>query len=594
MKAVPETWLDVLDPENPSRYLAQVRCRPDGLTIRPAEKGAALLVALDLIPVHERMGKTKGRGVQTFVVPRPLLGKVLEVFPPEVRGLVEAEYPHWISWLEAEQARHDQMHRHLDALSDLSGALTAPRSLWLTGAKNLTQTLPPGAPYRKLRAYQRVGLYWLILCGGRGILGDDMGLGKTAQSLSYCQITSEAKRVLVVCPSSVTDNWVIEGKTWAPRLTLRTVSSTRECATLATEGLAEGEGWVMTWGLFARCRGILVQLGFDTVIADEAHNAKEGTAQRTRALIEIMHDAERRILLTGTEVRSRPQELWTLLHIIDPLAFPCFRRFGERFCAPSNKHIAHRTIRTYTGASRLTELNRLMRPYVQRRTKVDACPELPPKARSKLIIHAGRKFYYDHSLLIEAINQEKEKADGGNALALMSEIRKHVGLAKVAPALDWIVQTYAQGEPCIVFLHHNDVHAELRSGLERMKGLRYEAIVGSTPKMKRQEIKERFQAGEIDVLVGSEAMKEGVTLHRCAYVLHLERWWTPGDEDQGDDRAYRIGQARPVFCTTLHIAGSFDDYVDALLENKRAIVDQIQSRTSIQRELLSTLRRGKT
>lgn len=593
MTTATEDWTWIEDPEKPGTFSAQIQCRPDGLTIRPTSAVREALEALDLLCVHERFGGQPGRGTPTFIIPRPMLNHALDALPPAARAHVERERPDWFEWLVREGALHAERAKMKAPLTDLSGALSVPLSVWLTGIKNLTQTQAEDAPYRKLRAYQRVGIYSFLLAEGRIILGDDMGLGKTAQSLSYCQLTKEVSRLLVVCPSSVTDNWVIEGRTWAPRLKLRTVSSTAECKKLiARGGIQEGEGWILTWGLMARCRELLVTQRFDTVIADEMHNAKESTSQRTRALLELMHIAERRIGLTGTEVRSRIQELWTLLHAVDPMAFPCFKPFGERYCGPETKRVGfHRQVRTYEGASRLPELNQLIRPYVQRRTKEEACPELPPKSRNKLIVRAStQKFYREHDRIMEAIKVEKERPDGGMTLPLLTELRKLVGLAKVPSALDWIEQVRSQDEPCIVFLYHQDVYAELRTGLDKL-GVVHAAIVGSTPNKKRQEIKDRFQRGEIDVLVGSEAMKEGITLHRCCYVLHLERWWTPGDEDQGDDRAYRIGQTRPVFAVTLHLANTLDDQVDALLERKRKIVDQVQDRTPIVGDLLRLVRR---
>src|SRR3546814_8480013 len=62
-------------------------------------------------------------------------------------------------------------------------------------------------------------------------------------------------------------------------------------------------------------------------------------------------------------------------------------------------------------------------------------------------------------------------------------------------------------------------------------------------------------------------------------VIHLSRWWNPAVEDQATDRAYRIGQTRPV---TIHIPmavhpdeaigpSSFDQRLDALMERKRSL-----------------------
>jgi|SRR5713101_1942119 len=69
----------------------------------------------------------------------------------------------------------------------------------------------------------------------------------------------------------------------------------------------------------------------------------------------------------------------------------------------------------------------------------------------------------------------------------------------------------------------------------------------------------------------------GLNIVAANHVIHLSRWWNPAIEDQCNDRAYRIGQTKPV---TIHIPlathpdfpdQSFDEQLDRLIESKRQL-----------------------
>jgi SNF2 family DNA or RNA helicase len=116
----------------------------------------------------------------------------------------------------------------------------------------------------------------------------------------------------------------------------------------------------LSWGLLRLVRDELVSLRLDTIVADEIHYASNPDSQRTQALLWLGTRlwAERRIGLTGTEIRNRPKELWPLLRFLDPIRFRVFERFGERFCGPRTKRIRGRggktiKVREYNGASKL-------------------------------------------------------------------------------------------------------------------------------------------------------------------------------------------------------------------------------------------------
>jgi SNF2 family DNA or RNA helicase len=99
---------------------------------------------------------------------------------------------------------------------------------------------------------------------------------------------------------------------------------------------------------------------------------------------------------------------------------------------------------------------------------------------------------------------------------------------------------------------------------------------GGVPVPRREEMVARFQAGQVPVfLLSLKAGGTGLTLTRATHVLHYDRWWNPAVEDQATDRAYRIGQDRPVQVHRLIAEGTLEDRIAALLETKRELADAV-------------------
>jgi SNF2 family DNA or RNA helicase len=143
----------------------------------------------------------------------------------------------------------------------------------------------------------------------------------------------------------------------------------------------------------------------------------------------------------------------------------------------------------------------------------------------------------------------------------------------------------------VLFVYHQEVANQLVLGL-RKAGLRVGVILGSTAAKERQPIVDAFQAGDLDVLVGSESIKEGISLVRAALSCQVEYWWTPGDMEQAEDRLWRNKQLRPVTNVYLHAEGTLDDHVAKLVEDKRDVVRESLVRDGFHMALLRRLTEG--
>ena len=448
---------------------------------------------------------------------------------------------------------------------------------WALASRCVERFPAPEDPrYEGLYDFQNAGVSWLTKAGFRGILGDDMGLGKTVQALVVSAKVPGMRRLLIVGTSSTLRNWGREAAKWVPGISVRTCTTSAKTPKLVEQTLADpGQAaLVLTWGLLASVQDDLARVPWDVVVADEAHYLKDPNSQRSRALLPLLLRAPSRILMTGTDMPNRTRELFPLLHAVDPVAWPSFIPFGEEYCGPRmTKIFGGGTIRTYDDSSHRQDLARKIRPYRIRRLKKDVLEALPEKILQTLPVDAPPallKAYADWCLQIKLSSGQPS----GEVLSGLSRLRLQTGLAKVEPAAEWISNAVSPTNPVVAFVALRQVHTELKARLEA-EGHRVASIVGETPINRRQAIVDDFQAGRIDVLLGSTAMKEGVTLTRACTSIFVERWWTPGDESQAEDRTYRIGQDRGVLVVRMHLTGSTDDHVVSLMDRKASAIDAL-------------------
>jgi SNF2 family DNA or RNA helicase len=127
----------------------------------------------------------------------------------------------------------------------------------------------------------------------------------------------------------------------------------------------------------------------------------------------------------------------------------------------------------------------------------------------------------------------------------------------------------------LVFTQYTQMATLLQQHLDA-RGIPSLYLHGGVPVRRREELVDEFQAGRAPVfLLSLKAGGTGLTLTRATHVLHYDRWWNPAVEDQATDRAYRIGQDRPVQVHRLIAEGTLEDRIAALLEKKRELADAV-------------------
>jgi SNF2 family DNA or RNA helicase len=422
-----------------------------------------------------------------------------------------------------------------------------------------------------LRPYQVEGCAWIARSGLHGLLGDEMGLGKTVQVLAALESARgdlSLERALVVATTSTVYNWAREAERWAPSWPVRVIASARQ----ADAALRGGGIVVTTWGLLSNLQDKLAAWSPESLIADEAHYASGGYGtQRGRALISLAGVASSTLLMTGTPLTNRPRDLWPLLHALYPERFPAFGPFGSMFCDPQQVWVGTRQVTRYDGATEQEYLAQILSEIMLRRRKADVLLELPERievvvpvqvaARARSAWRDARKSIWSN--------------EGPDALVQIGEAWRAVGEAKVPAAAEYIESLIvAQEGPVIALVHHSEVRRALQQQLGKA-GLRVAVIVGETPAGRRAELVDAYQRGEYDVMIGSMALCEGVTLTRARHVVQVEWWWTEASMDQGHSRAHRMGQEREVVSHYLSGIGTVDEHIQRLVRRKRSYREDI-------------------
>jgi len=464
--------------------------------------------------------------------------------------------------------------------------------------RRLSAVLPAGL---ELYPFQKVGVAFAEASHGRCLIGDDMGVGKTIQALAYAALYPKERPLVIVSPANVKYNWKKEATKWLPDESVHVVDSGKATAFEPADII------VINYDLMNKQQDRLAQLSPAITVFDEIHYLKNSKAQRTAASIRVGRLSQKVIGLSGTAISSRPAEFFNSLNLLSSSQFPSEWDFKQRYCDPWHNGFGW----DFKGASNTEELNERTRDMCIRRLKKEVLTELPDKVRQFIPIELSkseRKEYDDkqdeYYYTMDSHYAHEIPLPKGFMLNMLSDLRHICGRMKVPRAVEWIGSRYdlTDGKPLVVFCHHKDVLsgiADQLSALKQYTHIRHDRIDGSVSSKRRQEIVESFQSGGLDVLLcNTIAAKEGITLTAADTVLFIEREWVPTDEEQAEDRVYRMGQeSQSVHAVYLSVANSIDEHFDRVIEGKRQVVKavldggDIEERQSLVKELVSRLRK---
>ncbi len=444
----------------------------------------------------------------------------------------------------------------------------------------------PSTIHATLRPYQLEGYHFLSYLAANqfgGILADDMGLGKTLQTLVWLASLREdidlAKRTtLVVCPKSVTDNWLSEAERFYP--TLKVGVWREKNPALLTQFISEHDLVVLNYAQLRSHEIALAKVRWLAVILDEGQFIKNPTSQTANAARNL--DTDHRLILTGTPIENRLLDLWSLMSFAMPGILGTQSRFqvlfNEKKDALATRRLAAR-----------------VRPFLLRRSKKEVATDLPDRIEEDLHCEmegdqllryrAELKIARQRLLKINTSSQlDKERFNILTSLLRLRQICAHPGLAdpKLSDA-DSAKQEalFELLEPLIEEGHKVLVFSQFVSMLERLQTVIRERewksyfLAGDTED--RGQLVKNFQAdpGSAVFLISLRAGGFGLNLTSASYVVLYDPWWNPAVENQAIDRTHRIGQVNKVIAYRLITKDSIEEKIRALQKSKGALAQDI-------------------
>ena len=432
-----------------------------------------------------------------------------------------------------------------------------------------------------LRMYQQQGIQWLYDLKNmnlNGILADDMGLGKTLQVLVfYEQYVSKEKPSLIVCPSSLMYNWMSEIEKFKIDVDAVCVTGTQD---VRKDIIKENhELYITTYDYLRRDVELYMSMEFEYIVLDEAQfikNPKTKNAQSVKSL-----KSKHRLALTGTPIENGLSELWSIFDFLLPGYLYSLNYFTKNFEKPIQMG----------DDKRQAQLQKLVSPFILRRTKKQVLKDLPDKVEKDLWLNLSPEEKQLYLANLAQVNEqlqqqlELEQVDSILILAMMTRLRQicceprmlyenYTGEStKFKMCLDLIETLKENDKKVLLFSSFTSIFDSFIEEFNR-RGIKYHMITGAVDKKKRKEEVDAFQSDDSNVfLISLKAGGTGLNLTKAQAVIHFDPWWNVSAQNQATDRAYRIGQTKNVLVYQLLMKNTIEEKIYEMQKRKKAMSD---------------------
>lgn len=469
-----------------------------------------------------------------------------------------------------------------------------------------TQPIYPGLKV-ELAPFQNAGARFLGL--GNKILADETGAGKTAQAFVGALAKKRegtVRRILIVAPSKVKKEWVnqIEEFTDATVVNVRGTPKQR----MKQLGLAANADFtVINYDLIKIREGnnfdapkskrkieipsqeleVLLNIGYDLVIFDEATYAMNYHTQRTKGANKLARKAKFAWGLTGTPLMNNLKELYNVVRLIDP-------HFFNMNWPEFERHYTN----AITGEpikSKLPELHKKLAPIMLRRLKKDVMPELPPLVEmnryTNLEDHQGRVYAEAEKELVVYLGTKIKDGTAAHlvikgALARLTRLKQicaHPGLleateesnaaGKLNLLKDVLENEINKEDKVIIFTQFEKMVRIMEEEFRHLNPLK---IVGGMSEKQTDEAKRKFkELPEHRVMFLTTAGGMGLNLQSANYVILYDQLYNPQMMKQITDRAHRKGQMKKVTAIWLWTEGTIEEKVWEILKKKKGLFDAV-------------------
>jgi len=393
------------------------------------------------------------------------------------------------------------------------------------------------------------------------VLADEMGLGKTMQAISTIRLllcSGEVRSVLLICPKPLVSNWLREFHVWAPEIPVAAIQGT--AATRLYQWTSpEIAVKIANYELLMRDREIVLdaERHFDLVVLDEAQRIKN--QRNSTSLIVRQISRTRSWALTGTPVENSPDDLVGIFEFLSP---------GILRPDMPMPMIAQAT-----------------RDHMLRRTKDMVLDDMPPKlyrdAELELTPEQWSTYEKAESEGVVQLENLEQQLTIQHVFELVLRLKQICNFdpvtgssAKLERLVADMEEVAASGQKAILFSQWVDSLDQLRPAMERFGTLEYH---GRIPHRQREGVIQQFKEDPSKhlIMMSYGAGSVGLNLQFCRYVFLFDRWWNPAIEDQAINRAHRIGAAGSVTVTRMLMAGTIEQRIAAVLDQKRQMFDEL-------------------
>lgn len=435
--------------------------------------------------------------------------------------------------------------------------------------------------------YQKQGVAYALL-HKKCIVGDQPGLGKSGQAIATI-VGAKSFPCLIICPSTLKINWQREVEMWTGgkrRAVILSDGNKRTFHQFFQAGLAdfcivnyeslkkffvEGinvpEGKRLTLS-HIKFKETIVN-SFKSVVIDESHRCKNGSAQQSKFCMGICRGKEYALLLTGTPIVNRPKDLIPQLHIMDMLPkFGGYKTFVDRYCSGMKQ------------ASNLAELNyKLRTTCFYQREKKDVLKDLPDKIRQTVLCDISNRKEYNEAEnnLIDYLRKYRDADDEkivralrGQAMVMINILRQISAKGKIESVREFVDDIVEAGEKVILFVSLHEIVDSLKKIYPKAV-----TVTGMDTKENRQAAVDSFQRNpDVKIIICSiKAAGVGLTLTASSCVAFVEFPWTYADCCQCEDRAHRIGQKDSVSCNYFLGQNTIDEKTYEIIQTKKDIAN---------------------
>ena len=449
----------------------------------------------------------------------------------------------------------------------------------------------------QLRPYQERGFSWMyrnMKIGFGSIIADDMGLGKTLQVITLLAKMKEEgamdkKQALVVVPTGLLHNWQSEVKRFAPQLTTGVYHGTAR--DLKDDDCKNADIILSTYGVVRSDADILKKQKWQVLVIDEAQNIKNSDTAQSKAIHSI--PANCHIAMSGTPVENRLSEFWSIIDFTNKGYLGSAKDFSDSYAKPIQKY----------GDSRVAErFRKVTAPFLMRRLKTDKSiiSYLPDKIeRNELAsLTPEQAALYQETVnkcmaVIEGMEGEDRQTlfkRQGLILQMMLALKQICNhptqylkdnrmdatlSGKTEMLLDMLRCIIDADEKVLIFTQFREMGDLLRHFIRATLDEEPMFYHGGCSLKQRQEMIDRFQNNHNDriFILSLKAAGTGLNLTAATHVIHYDLWWNPAVEAQATDRAYRIGQHNNVQVHRFITQNTFEERIDAMIQEKKHLAD---------------------